>query len=330
MSGKPEIRLQIGDCAVTEFENFRADSDLFQAADAFEAAFAAKVPGLAPGLPVKLYVDKRLVFTGVLDAVEKTIGKSGLATAVRGRDLMGLLVDSCVESYADVPAGETLTALATRLLANVPFINRKAVMVEGATPASAAVRIEPGQSVFEVLKSAARARGLLFYSTENGTFVFGRPKSTGRAAFAITVEPGVGANVITGSYTDDISGRYSKVSVLGTQAREHVVASAVDADMPFYKPFVTNSPGDESAASAAKYAQSVLDDGRHSGFRLEYSLPGFGQNGKNWRANELVAVRDRAMEVEGVFLVFGRTFQLDKNEGARTEVRLSRLGVNPS
>jgi len=315
---------------VTEFESFRADSDLFQAADAFEASFTASVPGIAPGLPVKLYVDKRLEFTGVLDAVEKGLGKSGVTVTVRGRDLMGLLVDSCVETFADVPAGESLSALAARLIATIPFISRKAVAVIGAAPAVSAVRVEPGQTVFDVLKSAARARGLLFYSLPDGTFVFGRPKSTGKAGFSIVVDKAVGANVVSGSVSDDIGGRYSKVTVLGTQTQEHIAATALDATMPFYKPLVSQSPGDESAASAAKYAQSVIDDVRHAGFRLSYTLPGFGQNGRNWTPNELCKVSDNALDINGVFLVFGRTFSLDKQEGARTEVRLSRLVANPS
>lgn len=327
-----DIKLQVAGREIREFISFRADSDLFQAADAFEASFSDAVTGAAPapGQPVKLYVDNRLEFTGVLDAVDKNLDKSGVTVSVRGRDLMGILVDSCVETFTDVSAAESLTALARRLLAKAPFINRKDVTLSGKPQAASAIRVEPGQTIFDVLKSAAHARGLLFYSMPNGTFVFGKPKTTGTADFSISVSKARGSNILSGSVSDDISGRHSKVVVMGSENQKHIAATVSDSETPFYKPLVTQSSGDESAVSAAKYAQTMIDEARYSGFSLRYTVPGFGQNGKNYTPNSLCRVSDDALNVSGVFLVFGRTFSLDRDQGATTELRLSKPGVNPS
>jgi prophage tail gpP-like protein len=322
-----DVSLRINGLEVTEFLDFRADADMFQAADAFSATFSADVPGLKPGLPVTLYIAGRLEFTGLLDAVEKSLDKHGVTVSVRGRNLMGLLVDSSVEQFIDLPAAESLSAFTSRLLKPVPLINRKAVTVSGAAPATQSLRIEPGQSVFDALKSAARARNLLFYALPDGTFVFGRAKTTGAAAFSVTVSKTSGSNILTGSVVDDVTNRYSKVTAIGTDGKKHVSATALDSEITTYKPLVTQASGDETVVSCAKYAQALVNDARLAGFSLQYLAPAFAQNGQNWTINALCNVNDEALSVNGTFLIFGRTFILDRDQGARTELRMSKLGL---
>ena len=332
MSIPPKIAMQVGSQQVTRFEEFRTDADIFHAAGSFSGKFTDTVQGLAPGLPVKLFINGVLEFTGLIDSVERSLDKAGLITTVKARDLMGLLVDSAVEVFADIPAGESLSTLAARLLATVPIISRKAIVVQGGNPVPAAIKVEPGSSIFEVLKSAARARGLLFFGLPDGTFVFGMPLSAGTPQFTISAIKGVSSNYLEGSSSNDISRRYSKVVVMGIEENKHVAATVFDPTFPagLYKPIVVHSQGDEKTLSASAYGQATIQDSILSGFSLSYKVSGFtATGGQNYRINTMCAVNDNALQVKGRFLVFGRTFMLNKDDGAYTDLKLSKPGAIP-
>ncbi len=65
---------------------------------------------------------------------------------------------------------------------------------------------------------------------------------------------------------------------------------------------------------------------RREGFALSYKVAGHAQGETNWMINELVQVTDEVTEVDGVFLVYGRTFGLTR-QGAFTSLKLGLPGV---
>ena len=223
MTSSPDkIALRLDGREVRNFLSYRADADLFVADDAFELTLARPETGIKPGTRCELWVNDRLELTGIVDAVERSYHKDARRLIVRGRDLMGLLTDSCIEDGLDVQ-GYSINALAEKLLAGVPFINRQSIVYgrenrEAAVPAHRLTRIEPGQTVFEALKDYALARGLLFYALPDGTFVFGQPAAKEPAAFQFVSRlDGRGNNVLEATLTEDISGRHSPVIVIGQQ-----------------------------------------------------------------------------------------------------------------
>ena len=265
------------------------------------------------GARCQLYVNGSLAMTGIVDRVVDADDKRGSHLSVEGRDLMGLLVDSYAESWPDME-NTPLKELAEQLLADVPFINRKAIRYQGglagttaqtpqdgATGALSALgigqkntHVEPGQTVFDVLKRAAMSRGATFFALPDGTFVFGRPKAAGRAPFSVVHRTdGVGNNAFRSTRVRDISRRYSKITVVGQQQgydaigldEINVQATATDDSMPFYKPHVAVLNDDEH--SPAEYARMLLEMQRAQGFQLVYSVRGHAQNGRNWTVNEL-------------------------------------------
>jgi prophage tail gpP-like protein len=251
--------------------------------------------------------------------------------------------------------GVTLQSLAQTLLAKTPFINRSQVEYQqglvaskskggqaatgGATLSAidtpqAYAQVEPGVTIFEVLSNYARSRGFMFFSLPNGTFVFGRPKAQGAAAFSLTCrKPGPQNNILSGEESDDISRRFSQVTVMGQQQGTNALTTSgintsstvTDSTFPFYKPFVALDNNDQQ--SPALHARLLMEKQKHDGYTLCYKTAGHTQNGKAWTTNELCNVHDEVLGINGTYLIYGRTFEMSKDEGTHTYLKLGMPGL---
>ncbi len=349
-----KISLLVDGRKIEHFESYSIEADIYTADDAFSLELANPEIEITPGKKCELYVNDTLELTGIIDRVTRTYDKAKSAVRVEGRDLMGLLVDSYCERFFDVQ-GKTVKQLAETLLTDIPFINRKNIVYQEnfvgklkgkkqtvSQPITGFVdtpqkisRIEPGMTVFEVLKNYAASRGLMFWAMPNGTFVFGRPKAGGEPLFNLTcMKSGSGNNILDGEQIEDISKRYSKVIVIG-QGQGHetdgsdatkVNSKAIkeDKDFPFRKPYVTKMTNDSQ--SPALHARLLLEKQRHDGFQLRYKVPRHSQDGKNWAINELCQIRDEVLNINRSYLIFGRTFELSK-QGCFTRLKLGEPGL---
>ncbi|OPY07259.1 MAG: Phage late control gene D protein (GPD) [Syntrophaceae bacterium PtaB.Bin095] len=340
-----KISLRIGDTAVEHFLSYSIDADLYTPADAFRMELSAPETRVTAGMRCEVWVNDQRELTGIIDRVTRRVTKSGRTLSVEGRDLMGLLVDSCCESFQSVK-NKSLKELAALLLPTIPYINRKAVVYQKSVSGKSETttdlldepqkitQIEPGMTVFDVLKSAAVSRGLLFYSLPDGTLVFGRPKAKGETSFTLQqLRTGTGNNIIESELVEDISRQYSKVTVLGQQqgrddldtAKIKTKATKTDSDFPFYKPFVQRNNND--GTSPALLARLLMEKGRREGWQYSATVARHSQDGKNWTINELARVKDEVQALDGVYLIYGRTFELDKNLGPVTRLKLSKVGL---
>lgn len=350
------VTLQIAGQRIERFASYSVEADLYTADDAFSLELAAPEIEIKRGQDCRLYVNDTLELTGIIDKRSRKYDKSGsLVMRIEGRDLMGLLVDSYCEEFVTVQ-GKKLSELAAMLLKTVPFINRKQIQYQENivgklkgkkrsvdtpligyldTPQKIS-QIEPGMTVFEVLRTYAASRGLMFFALADGTLVFGRPKAKGEPMFTLTnTKSGVGNNVLEGEEIDDISKRYKTVTVIGQQQGQEddgmdatkitTKGVATDKDFPFDKPFVTRDNNDSQ--SPALHARFLLEQQRHQGYQLHYKVQGHSQNGKNWQINELCEVHDEVLGVDGVFLVYGRTFDRSRSEGTITRLKLGPPGL---
>ena len=334
----------IGDRTLDRFLSYRIESNLFTADDAWEVKLAK--PGFTAnaGDRCEVYVNGTLELTGITDKVSLRSDKDGVKLTLSGRDLMGLLTDSYAEDYRQ-KTGEKLEALAERLLANVPYINRKDI-VYGVGDKSRAVpltqkeeefdftEVEPTKTIFEILKEYALARGMLFFSLPDGKIVFGQPATSGEPAFFIH-QKAKSTNVLEGEKTDDISRRYSKVTVMGQRQGDDLFgaeevnfsATVTDDDFPVKpKPFVAQ--GTHDGLAPAKYAAILMSRQQFEGFSLTYKTSGHSQNGKNWTVNAVCRVEDDLLDVYGDYLVYERVFEMGR-QGVFTTVKLSKLGLLP-
>jgi prophage tail gpP-like protein len=249
-------------------------------------------------------------------------------------------VDSyCCEEFPDLK-DMTLKALAERLLKKVPYINRKTVQYQDGAlkridTAQKNTKIEPGQTIFEVLRTYALSRGLMFFALENGAFVFGRPKSGGAPLYRLIrrkSDPREN-NVESGNLVDNIARRYSKIVVTGQQqGMDDIEAEDIntppttvtDPTFPFYKPYYETDQND--ALSPLQHARMRQEQMKFEGFQLKYTVPFHSQNGEPWRINEICHIIDEDLEIDGDYLIYGRTLKLDKS-GSYTELKLSYPGV---
>ncbi len=334
-----KVELIVGGQAVAHFLSYTVESDIYTADDAFSLELANPAAAIAEGQQCELVVNGSTELVGVIDRIVERCDKTGRTLTVEGRDLMGLLVDSCCEDFITVE-NVSLKTLAERLLATVPFIRRSAVAYDADAAALDSplkfTQIDPGMTVFEALSRYAASRGLLFWAQPDGTMVFGRPKASGPVRFRIVrgAADGRRNNVIEGERTRDISRRYSKVVVIGQQqGADDIDAEAVntadtaqDADFPFYKPYVTVDNDD--AESPGRHARMVLERQRREGLTLTYTVAGHSQDGRNWAVNEMCAVRDDALRppLDGTYLIYGRAFERSRR-GTTTALRLGLPGM---
>jgi len=334
-----KIALLINGNRIENFESYSIEADLYTADDAFSLELSNPGVTIKAGARCELYVNDKRALTGIVDMVDRGGDKSGTHLKLEGRDLMGLLVDSYCEEFLDLQ-GISLKALAERLLKKVPFINRKAVQYQDGAlkkvdTAQNFTKIEPGQTVFDVLKTYAMSRGLMFFSLEDGAFVFGKPRTGGAPLYRLIrrkSDPREN-NVESGNLVENIARRYSKYVITGQQQGTDSISpegintpptTVTDPTFPFYKPYYETDQND--GQSPLKHARMRMEQNRFEGFQLQYTVPFHSQNGENWRINEICHVTDEDLEIDGDYLIYSRTFKLDKS-GSYTELKLSYPGV---
>ena len=352
------VSLQLDGLEVTNFTGYAIGGDMFNAADTWSVTMTNPGWRVAGGIPAKLFVNDRLEMTGMVGSIIKGYNKrEGNTIRLQGRDLMGLVVDTYCEEFRGLQ-GVTIKALAEYLLfgsrvlknstwAGIPFLDRKLIKVPeqttgglahkkkakkdpiaaimGASTPHAFSQIEPGMTVHDVLSQYAASRGLLFWSAPDGTMTFGVPKAIGedvvRYSF-VNRHDGVGNNIKNASFYNDYDRRWSRITVVGQPqgSSKPVRGTAEDTSYPFRKPYVARSNND--SLTPALQAKAIRDKMRRDGWRLDITVPGHSQGGYNYRYNELCRIYDEDLEIDGTYLVYGRTFELDKREGTRTHLQI--------
>lgn len=348
---KPGIKIE-------HFISYQIDSDLYTPADAFRLELANPETVIRPGLVCELFINDKKELTGIIDKVHRKVKKSGVSLAVEGRDYMGLLVDSHCEPPFCTVANMKLQTLALKLLAKVPFINRKDIIYQknivgklkgkkgsanagsifGQDAGQKIGQIEAGQTIFEVLKMYALSRGMLFYCLPDGTLVFGRPMAKGEPEYTLQIDrTGAGNNVIESNFVNDISRRFSKVTVIGQQQGAPTIANptgintnnsgtpCIDTTFPFYKPFVALDNND--SLSPKEHARLLMEKMRRDGHRLIYTVGRHSQNKQNWMINKFCHIKDEVQGIDGDYLIYGRTFELSKQDGPTTKIKLGLPGL---
>ncbi len=191
-------------------------------------------------------------------------------------------------------------------------------------------------TIFEVLKNYAFSRGILFYCMPDGTLVFGRPLAKGEPEYTLQIlKSGAANNVIESEKISDISKRYSKVIVIGQQQGSPAIFTAADinipkgmdmaTDFPFYKLLVTQDNNDN--LSPKERARMIIEKQRREGEQLIYTVGRHSQNNQNWTINKFCHIKDEVQKIDGDYLIYGRTFELNKKDGPTTKLKLGLPGL---
>jgi prophage tail gpP-like protein len=339
-----ECELKISGRSYSDFEEYSIDSNLLFASSEFRFVLSDDRVEVPWGSPCKLYINGSLELNGIIETTTCSDDKQTSSFAASGRDLMGLLVDSCCEiSDCDVIEGETIIHAARKVCRQIA---RKAAALklsnivlqkkcENLSRPIGQMQIEPGMTIFDFLSRYASMCGLIFYCMPDGTMVFGKPKSRPDPVdpkFALVRRlNGLGNNIIKSTITRDSKQAYSNVGVVSQEYRGDVsneISFAIaNPDFPkgIYKPLIITQNGDDKSPS--NFAKMTLDKMRRESISFEYTVDGHEQNGSNWRINTFASVKDEKRNVNGSYLIYGRTFTKSKTAGTQTVLRLGPGGL---
>lgn len=105
----------------SSLSSFKVEKDFFKAADTFSMEFSGEEnlnlikelkKRIKPGQPVVIHLNEQPKLTGFVDSVELSISSGGVRLSIRGRDKLGVVIDSCLtpDTRAN-PKDTLLTAL---------------------------------------------------------------------------------------------------------------------------------------------------------------------------------------------------------------------------
>jgi prophage tail gpP-like protein len=273
-----------------------------------------------PGAACRLTLDGDVVVDGWIDAVDVSYDTAEHVLTVVARDKVGDLVDCA--AVLDGPhewAGLRLDEIARRLAA--PFgVSIVADIDPG--PAFPRFAVQPGETAWEALDRAARARGILLAGDGTGRLRLTRAAEA--AAGAGPIEYGV--NVRRANATFDHAGRHSVVCVRGQAEGGGAGAEARlrDDRITRHRPRVLVA---EAAGGASTFADRAAWEVRAAAgrsVRVAYVVAGWrGATGALWRTMTRVPVRDPLLGIDANLLVSAVVYSLTPQDGSVTEVEVT-------
>lgn len=337
------VELIVGGKVIRGFKSYSIDADIYSASDAFELEVGSGVTGIELGQYCTLKVNGKVELVGIIESRIRSGDKDGRDVRIGGRDLMGLVVDRYIESFATIK-DMTLEQLAKRFLSKIPYVKhckmRFGDKVKNITIPKAYIMPEPGQKVFDLLHEVAISKGVVFYMEPDGTIVFDKIRERATFLYYVHQRPG-DTNVLSYSMEESIARRFSKVTVYGSQQSNSsmvpktlkISATVVDPDFPLEqasgaildKPFVAKT--DIDAKDPKVQAALLLQQQRFEGRRVRYAVEGHSQNSCTWAINEMCEVDDRVLGLRENMLIYRRTFKLSKEDGATTDIYVGIPGM---
>ncbi|MFO0578703.1 MAG: hypothetical protein U1A78_32270 [Polyangia bacterium] len=202
--------------------------------------------------------------------------------------------------------------------------------------------VEPGQSVADLLTSAARRLNRLIGVSADGVLQVWNPDYTQKPLYRIDYhredDPDVVRNnVLAARVRRSLAGLYTRVEVVGQVvgwypqddndlAPGRFSAVATSSAVPFDHE-LTYAEGEVWQPSLAPYAaQWKLNRAAYDSFEAVYRVRAHHQNGSWWTAGTLCEVHDSVNGLEGTFFV-GSVLLLRGRDGDQTEVTLKRPGL---
>ena len=304
-----EATLSIGGIRYGEWTELEIQRSVEALAPSFSFTLSGGRPGrLQPGQRCKVDVDGRLLITGYIDDVEPSYDATAHTVTIRGRGKTGDLVDCSAK--AGKIRRSTLAQIAADLC--LPF----GILVSDLAQASkrfSEFTVDKGETVFDALHRAARMRGVLLASNEEGDLVITR---TGTERAPGSMERG--KNILKARGAFSWRDRFSEYTVIGQAAsNDNTWGPAAggqkgvvrDAGVDRHRPLTILAEEGEGAKAfhdRAHYERNVRF-GRSA--RITYTVAGWGAGGTLWKPNTLVAVRDDYTGLDGEMLIAKVTFR---------------------
>lgn len=262
-------------------------------------------------------IDGAPVISGYLDAVSLSLDAGTHGVSVSGRDKTADLVD-CSAVHAGQWKNATVERIARDLAA--PFGVAVRLETKAGDPLTS-FALQEGETVFEAIDRAARARALLLTSSPAGELVITR-----RGTQRLPVELVEGVNILSAQAEYRVAERYSKITVKGqargsdAESAATVKASVNDPEITRHRPLVVIAEEQGAGLAARADWERRIRMGR--GSRATVAVQGWSHPGGLWLPNRLVRVRAPSVRIDAELLIVACTYTLDSG-GSRTELTLA-------
>lgn len=335
----PDVRLVVAGEDFGDWESFEVESDLLQPADAFSFV-AANIGGSMAGKiskfdTVKVVVDSSLVMVGFVDDITYRDSRINVV----GRDNFGHLVDcsAAPKTYKN----QTLLTMAQALGGR--YVPSWQVRPGVTLPVHRWLKVEPGETIIDVLQRIAKKDGVLLWLDAQGVGQIGKPDYTSQPSHVIrhyTTKPASGLNNVTSAEVRlSARGLYSQVTLLGASGNsagrygKQSLQKQTDLDVgvPIVRELIVTDGDVKSIKEAKARATEEVDRRAFESTTLNYTSKGFkgepapGQTASLFETDQRVVVTDEPSGIDGVYYLTRRRFKLG-NDGHTTELELHEEG----
>uniref|UniRef100_A0A7C4EK82 Phage tail protein n=1 Tax=Fundidesulfovibrio putealis TaxID=270496 RepID=A0A7C4EK82_9BACT len=330
------VTIRVGGLEHRDWTSYSIDSDLLTPADAWRVTLgipAASIPAsIAPWALVEVRLGADLILTGRLDNLEREVSKDTQRLSLSGRDGAAVLVDCSAPIFTRRQAS---LAEVVDLVARPLGVDKVRVEQEGRKEK---ISVEPGQRAWDLLAEACEANGVWAWFEPDGTLVVGGPDySAAPVATLVMAFDGKANNVTSLAVRQNVTGRYSEVTVLGQthgtedqDGRHDIMHRETDPDVPGYRPLIIPAGECDNVEEAKRRARKKLMDSRLEGFEMVATVRGHrvgGQSGEPWRPGMRVNVISEPHGLDGTYFLMKRTFLGGRDRGRITELVLKEDGV---
>jgi prophage tail gpP-like protein len=333
-SPSDNIAVLIGGKAHDQWETYEITSDLFIPADEWHVSVGFKdhiVPDyIYGGAAAQVRLGGDTILTGQLDETDHFTDKRSNTLTLTGRDGAAVLVDCSAPIFtARQVTLEEVIAKVVRPLG----ITR--IRVDGPNTVREKINVEPGETAWTVLQNAAEANGLWPWFEPDGTLVVGGPDYAAPVVAELVMRiSGNGNNMESFRRTENISERYSEVTLLGQthgtekeDGKHDIKAMAIDKGVVGYRPLIVVDHEIDNPAQANQRAQKLIADSRLKGITFTAKVKGHRTGGIPWKPGQRVHVVSETDGLDAPLFISARKFVCSRSAGKYTELTMKEDGV---
>jgi prophage tail gpP-like protein len=276
------------------------------------------------GQVVVVKYGNQTITTGYIDDDELSYSAGQRSLSFSGRSKTGDLVD-CAAVRSNGKRSWLKAGLSTIASEICDPFGISATINASAGGAFSRFTIEEGETAFMCLERAARRRGLLLLTDNEGNLIFDRAGS-GR----ITTRIEFGKNVLRSSSRRSWRDRFQTYTI-STQATgddnmygtaTSLTRTVTDSGVDRYRPTVILADTEDSGAELKKRANWECNTRAGKSRELTYTVRGWEHDDGLWEPNQLVRVVDEQHWLDDELLITGVTQRRDES-GTVTDLQLS-------
>lgn len=354
------VILSVGKQQINTFLEYQVSSSLFDSSDGFSfTAIPTGLENIKNGDFCNLTVNGQPELRGIIQDINPSVEKGDESVEIIGTDLLGELVKRHPDEFPtlqDISLEDLTDLLISPLdildMDDIIFADpgSKDKIVQGKKSAglfssdtkTTTLKINPGESIFDILANQARLLGLRIFSSPAGKIIFGQPKTINAGEKGPTIDKKI---VLSARKKDSIAGLYDTVNILGSNTKSlfggaqkdlNVKGTASLSDFPGVPPLpdgfkrVLNITQNTSSEDANLQARLILARQIFESQSLELTLYNHTQSQSftPWQTNQIAKVNleYKSFRVRNEnYIIYERSFLKSKESGETTNLSLTKM-----